>query len=66
MLLKKNSNGPSCGQFLFEIEIFDVRFGSRVTKDMKMGGVVISLPKNGDHNPAYWNGESGQNAVLAS
>ena len=29
----------------FELEIFDVRFGTSVTKDIKMRGVVITLPK---------------------
>ena len=29
----------------FEFEVFDVRFGSSVPKDIKMGGVAIALPK---------------------
>ena len=37
---------------IFYFEIFDVRFGTSVPKNIKMGGVAIALPKNGDHNPA--------------
>ena len=40
----KISNGP-CGQCFFEFEIFDVRFGISVPKDIKMGGVAIALTK---------------------
>ena len=29
----------------FEFEIFDVRFGISVQKDIKIGGVAIALPK---------------------
>ena len=29
----------------FEFEIFDIRFGIGVPKDIKMGGVAIALPK---------------------
>ena len=29
----------------FEFEIFDVRFGISVPKDIQMGGVAIALPK---------------------
>ena len=29
----------------FELEMFDVRFGITVTKDIKMDGVAIALPK---------------------
>ena len=29
----------------FEFEVIDVRFGSSVPKDIKMGGVAIALPK---------------------
>ena len=36
-----------------EFETFDVRFEISVLKDIKMVGVVIALPKNGDHSPAY-------------
>ena len=37
----------------FEFNIFDVRFGVSVSKDIKMDGAAIALPKNGDHNPSY-------------
>ena len=39
----KISNGP-CGHF-FEFDIFDVRLGISVPRDIKMGGVAITLPK---------------------
>ena len=38
------SNGP-CGQFFFEFEIVNVRFGISVPKDIKMVGVAIALTK---------------------
>ena len=38
------SNLPVRSVFL-EFEIFDVRFGISVPKDIKMGGVAIALPK---------------------
>ena len=41
---RKISNGP-CDQFFFEFEIFDVRFGISVPKDIKMNGVAIALTK---------------------
>ena len=31
--------------FFFEIEIFDVRFGISLPKDIKMGDVAIALPE---------------------
>ena len=38
IVILKNSNGP-CGQsFFFEFEIFGVRLGINVPKDIKMGG----------------------------
>ena len=40
----KISNGLR-GQFFFEFEIFDVRCGISVPKDIKMGGVTITLTK---------------------
>ena len=38
---------------LFEFEIFDIRFGISVLKDITIGGAAIALPQSGDHNPAY-------------
>ena len=35
-----------------EFEIFGVRFGISVPKDIEMVGRAIALLKNGDHNPA--------------
>ena len=43
-----------CGQFFFEFEIFDVRIGISVPKDIKMGAVAIAMPKKiviRSHNP---------------
>ena len=39
---------------LFEFEIFDIRFGISVLKDITIGGAAIALPQSGDHSPAYW------------
>ena len=47
-------NQMACAAIFFEFDIFDIRFGTSVPKDIKMGGVAIALlKKNGDDNQAY-------------